>query len=275
MTCAMRARSLTRAAATASCRHTLISLALILVMLVGFTWNKYNIPRALATVDPVLVTGPGAGVILTVVWAKLMTNDATWHLGKLKRTIIRGFFALALATTFWVLEESGVTPCPSVLTLHPLWHIFSAHALVCMTCFCKYHRGRLFGFKVELRGHWLCPYTVWLEPESVDRNPIARHTSSSQLVSAQRRASKRMSITAIAGEVAGKVPIRRQRGSIMGSGKLAGRRNSYCMAQVARCRWHVKSRHLPGSWLPCRVDRHELLPSVCILTPLFRRPWPR
>lgn len=107
---------------------------------------------------------------------------------------------------------------------------------MCMTCFCKYHRGRLFGFKVELRGHWLCPYTVWLEPESLDRNPIARHTSSSQIVSAQRRAPKRMSITAIAGEIAGKVPtpIRRQRGSIMGSGKLAGRRNSYCMAQVAR-----------------------------------------
>tara|TARA_B100000767_G_scaffold261741_1_gene273686 strand:- start:397 stop:1092 length:696 start_codon:yes stop_codon:yes gene_type:complete len=218
-------------------------VALILIMLVGFTWTKYNIPTALATVDPVLVTGPGAGVILIFVWAKLMTNDATWHLGKLKRTIIRGFFALVLATIFWLLEEAGAMPCPSVLTLHPLWHIFSAHALLCMTSFCKYHRGRLFGFKVELRGHWLCPYTVWLEPESIDRNPIVRHTSSSQLpVPPQRGASKRMSITVIAGEIAGRVPTprRAQRGSVMGSGKLAGRRNSYCMAQVMRYRWHVK-----------------------------------
>jgi len=207
-------------------------------MLVGFAWTKYNIPTALAElVDPVLVTGPGSGVIMLFIWAKLMTNDATWHLGKLKRTIIRGFLALLLATTFWVLEEAGAIPCPSVLTLHPLWHIFSAHALLCMTSFCKYHRGRLFGFNVELRGHWLCPYTVWLEPESTDRNPIVRHTSSVALPVSTQRGTKRMSITAIAGDIAGKVPIPRKakRGSVMGAGnKLAGRRNSYCTAQVMR-----------------------------------------
>ena len=165
-------------------------------------------------------------------------------------------------------------PCPSVLTLHPLWHIFSAHALLCMTSFCKYHRGRLFGFKVELRGHWLCPYTVWLEPESIDRNPIVRHTSSSQLpVPPQRGASKRMSITVIAGEIAGRVPTprRAQRGSVMGSGKLAGRRNSYCMAQVMRYRWHVKwaSARLLAAVPPvCRPS----LPPACQLKPLFPRP---
>ena len=161
-------------------------------MLVGFAWTKYNIPTALAElVDPVLVTGPGSGVIMLFIWAKLMTNDATWHLGKLKRTIIRGFLALLLATTFWVLEEAGAIPCPSVLTLHPLWHIFSAHALLCMTSFCKYHRGRLFGFNVELRGHWLCPYTVWLEPESTDRNPIVRHTSTAWRFLFQLRGGRR------------------------------------------------------------------------------------
>lgn len=232
-------------------------------MLVGFTWTKYNIPKALATVDPILVTGPGSGIILTFVWAKLMTNDATWHLGKMKRTIIRGFFALLLATTFWVLEEAGVVPCPSVITLHPLWHIFSAHALLCMTSFCKFHRGRLFGFKVELRGHWLCPYTVWLEPEYIDRNPIVRHTSSSKLP------SQKTSITPIAGMLP-----RKTRGSVMVSGKATGRRNSYCTAQFVRYRWHVKKASA-GFWLLSSVDRtchpsvesHLSFPPVTFLVP--------
>lgn len=218
-------------AAAVSCRHTVLSLLLVLLMLVGFTWTKYNIPKALAAVDPILVTGPGSGVVMIIVWAKLMTNDATWHLGRLKRTIIRGFFALLLATTFWVLEEAGVLPCPSVLTLHPLWHIFSAHALLCMTSFCKYHRGRLFGFKVELRGHWLCPYTVWLEPEYTDRNPIVRHTSSAGLVTQ----SNQVPSNGGAGGRGGNLPPNRaKRGSVMGSGISAGRRNSYCTAQFMK-----------------------------------------
>ena len=42
--------------------------------------------------------------------------------------------------------------------------------------FLKYHRGLFFGFRVEIRGYWWCPYTVWLEPENPLTNPIIRHS---------------------------------------------------------------------------------------------------
>lgn len=47
------------------------------------------------------------------------------------------------------------------------------------TAFLKYHRGRFFGFDVELKGWWWCPYTVWHEPACPNSNPIIRHARAS------------------------------------------------------------------------------------------------
>ena len=45
------------------------------------------------------------------------------------------------------------------------------------SAFLKYHRGHFFGFKVEIRGRWWCPYTVWLAPDDPMSNPIIRHAT--------------------------------------------------------------------------------------------------
>ena len=59
----------------------------------------------------------------------------------------------------------------------------AAWPLYTRTCFAKYHRGRFFGFRVELKGHWLCPYAVWLEPDDASSNAIVRHASSNDVPS--------------------------------------------------------------------------------------------
>lgn len=48
----------------------------------------------------------------------------------------------------------------------------------------KYHRGVFFGFRVEIKGWWWCPYTVWHPPETPDENPIVRHASKPKMLPA-------------------------------------------------------------------------------------------
>ena len=63
------------------------------------------------------------------------------------------------------------------------------HRTICRgrTTFLKYHRGRFFGFRVQIR-HWkCCPYTVWLEPNNPDANPIVKHSKSSRASAASGR----------------------------------------------------------------------------------------
>lgn len=105
-------------------------MVLVLTILVSSTWNKYNVPKSLA-VDPVLVTGPFLLIMLIYIWIKLMCNEATWHVGPLKRVILRGALAFVLAVACWVIEELGALPCPTAFTLHPFWHVCSAYALLC------------------------------------------------------------------------------------------------------------------------------------------------
>ena len=91
--------------------------------------NEYNVPKSLA-LEPVLAIGPLLMISFVYVWVKLMCNNATWHVGKLKRVILRGALSFILACGCWFIEELGVMPCPHPFTLHPFWHLFAAYALL-------------------------------------------------------------------------------------------------------------------------------------------------
>ena len=129
-----------------------------------------------------------------------------------------------------MLEESealqSIMPCPAPFTLHSLWHVSSAHALMAWAAFLKYHRGLFFGFRPELRGRWWCPYTVWEEPENPDENPIIRHTrvvgqEDDDDDAQQQRVTRSRS-------------HRASTASTSSSAGRGGRRNSYSMPK-ARC----------------------------------------
>jgi len=105
----------------------------------------------------------------------LAYGRATWHLGRVKRVFLRGQVFFLIGTMCWLSEEAGVLPCPNRFSLHPIWHVCVAHTLMAWSAFLKYHRGLFFGFKVELKGWWWCPYTVWSEPDDPMSNPIIRH----------------------------------------------------------------------------------------------------
>ena len=106
----------------------------------------------------------------------LAYGNATWHLGSLKRTFLRGTAAYTLGAICWFAEEQGALHCPAIISLHSIWHLTSAYALLSWTAFLKYHRGAFFGFRVELEGRWWCPYAVWYDPSRPDENPMIRHS---------------------------------------------------------------------------------------------------
>lgn len=161
----------------APAKHTVINMILVLTILAASAWNEYNVPKNLAW-DPVLATGPALVLIFGYIWFKLMYSKATWHVGRLKRVVLGGVVSFVLSTACWMIEENGYLPCPTMFTLHPLWHLLSAYALLCWTCFAKYHRGRFFGFDVQIKGRWWCPYVCWTKPDgrSASDNPIIRHS---------------------------------------------------------------------------------------------------
>ena len=158
-------------------KHTVVNMILVLTILVACVWNEYNVPKNLVF-DPVLVTGPVLVLVFGRIWFKLMHSKATWHVGRLKRVVLGGVISFVLSVTCWMIEEGGYLPCPTTFTLHPLWHLLSAHALLSWTCFAKYHRGRFFGFDVQIKGRWWCPYVCWTKPDgrSASDNPIIRHS---------------------------------------------------------------------------------------------------
>lgn len=157
--------------------HTAVNMVLVLTILTASAWNEYNVPKNLAF-DPVLVTGPVLLLAFGYIWIKLMYSTATWHVGRLKRVVLSGIISFCLAAASWFIEENGYLPCPTMFTLHPLWHLLSAYALLCWTVFVKYHRGRFFGFVVQIKGPWWAPYVCWTKPcgRSASDNPIIRHS---------------------------------------------------------------------------------------------------
>ena len=109
---------------------------------------------------------------------------------------VAGWVAAAclVGVACWVVEEAGLMPCPSMFTLHPVWHITMAYALVAWSAFLKYHRGMFYGFKVEIKGYWWCPYTVWSEPEEgalADSHPVVNHSRGLRSGSIDKKTGRR------------------------------------------------------------------------------------
>jgi hypothetical protein len=116
-------------------------------------------------------------VVSVATMVSFSCSNAAWHLGSLKRVYLRGTLIFMLGFGLWSLEEMGyLLECPAPVSLHSVWHISSAHALMAWSAFLKYHRGRFFGFRVQLKGWWWCPYTVWLPPDQPEQNPMIRHS---------------------------------------------------------------------------------------------------
>ena len=161
-------------------RRGLLNLGIAACILLTISWTPYSVPPGIVG----LFDMPIAGLVpVMAVGARYMValayGRATWHLGRLKRVFLRGTIIFFLGFMGWMLEEvGGVLACPAPITLHSVWHVCSAHALMAWAAFLKYHRGLFFGFRPELKGWWWCPYTVWREPENADDNPIIRHTRS-------------------------------------------------------------------------------------------------
>ena len=205
-------------------RRGLLNLSIAFCILLTISWTPCNVAPSIAKLFDMPVVGlvPVMGLGLRYMVA-LAYGKATWHLGRLKRTFLRGTIIFILGFCGWMIEESevlqSVMPCPAPFTLHALWHVSSAHALMAWAAFLKYHRGLFFGFRPELRGRWWCPYTVWEEPENPDENPIIRHTRVVQDDDDTQSPTRSPS----------------RRSSTSSTWSSAGRRNSYSMPK-ARCR---------------------------------------
>ena len=197
------------------CRGAINLMVIILLALV-LSWNKYTVPGWLIhpLADPFLIVLGVCLLVALVCLLKLAYGNAYWHLGHAKRIFLRATFFHCLGILCWFLENTQMHlvhqpgGCDPLFTLlHPIWHLCEAHALTAWIAFLKYHRGHFYGFEVEFRGKWWCPYAVWLEPADSDRanaNPIIRHARS------QKRATQ------------------------------AGRRNTYIDPKVLRTSWHAR-----------------------------------
>ena len=190
--------------------------------------------------------GPATFGITLVMFCRLACGKATWHLGALKRIVLRGTAAAFVGTACWFIEQTGALPCPAPISLHPVWHLCAAFAMTHWGCFLKYHRGRFFGYRVAIRGYWWCPFATWAEPDAsspgrLSHHPMVRH-SSGMLPSPIHtpRASRTVHEPAIAAAVAAGAGGRRgsvtalARAIVGGAAPNRGRRNSYCEAAFKR-----------------------------------------
>lgn len=182
----------------------------------------------------------------------LAYGHATWHLGLVKRVFLRGQLIFFVGAACWASEETGMLPCPMRFSLHPIWHVCVAHTLMAWSAFLKYHRGHFFGFKVEIRGQWWCPYAVWLAPDDPMSNPIIRHAAIIDCPAAAGRGGRRNTY------LLPKLPrpamhnIRRLSG--LGALKQVWRGESFFDPDAARMQW--------GQKLKLRDSRIALTPFL-------------
>lgn len=162
----------------------ILDLLIVTIILFAVSWTTGSVPTTVSErFDASIVAMVGCVPEATVAMLALAYGRATWHNGPVKRVCLRGQLFFAVGTVFWLVEETGgLSPwCPMFFSFHPLWHTLSGLGLLSITAFLKYHRGNFYGFRVELRGYWWCPYTVWLEPtDEPERHPVVRHTASQQ-----------------------------------------------------------------------------------------------
>ena len=173
-----------------------LNLLVMTAIFVAIGWNPANVPASLANQFDIPLIGflPVSCVIAFISMLILAYGRNTWHMGLAKRTLIRGVLVCLVGVACWVVEEAGLMPCPSMFTLHPVWHITMAYALVAWSAFLKYHRGMFYGFKVEIKGYWWCPYTVWTEPEEgalADSHPVVNHSRGLRSGSIDKKTGRR------------------------------------------------------------------------------------
>ena len=149
-------------------------------MLLIIAWEPCSIASSWQTLDLSILGLIPCFVVSVAIMVSFSCSNAGWHNGPLKRLYLRGTFIFIFGFCLWLLEELGyLFACPAPFSLHSIWHITSAHGLMAWSAFLKYHRGRFFGFRVQLRGWWWCPYTIWLLPDKPEENPIIRHSQAS------------------------------------------------------------------------------------------------
>ena len=159
----------------------MVDLFVVCMMCTAVAWSKDAIPPAIfSSVDASTMFILACCPTLLVGMIVLAYGRGSWHMGRPKRVFLRAQVSAVLGTCAWVIDGvEGIFPCPSPISLHCIWHVFVAHAVLSWTAFLKFHRGLFLGFRVELRGRWWCPYTVWLEPIcEPERHPIVRHAAS-------------------------------------------------------------------------------------------------
>ena len=67
-------------------------------------------PSAASTLAAAM--GPATFGIALVMFCRLACGKATWHLGALKRIVLRGTAAAFVGTACWFIEQTGALPCP-------------------------------------------------------------------------------------------------------------------------------------------------------------------
>ena len=157
-------------------RRAILNLFVAAVVLFTVSWNTCTVASSAGVIDMSIIMLMPCAVLGLFSMLTLAYGNATWHLGSLKRTFLRGTAAYTLGAICWFAEEQGALHCPAIISLHSIWHLTSAYALLSWTAFLKYHRGAFFGFRVELEGRWWCPYAVWYDPSRPDENPMIRHS---------------------------------------------------------------------------------------------------
>ena len=160
--------------------RSILDMIMVTMMILTVSWSSQNVPAAIAEqFDASFVATLPSGILILFGSIALVYGRNSWHIGRAKRVFLRGQASCFVAIAVWMSEEAGLIPCPQAFSMHPIWHVLGAHALISWTALLKYHRGHFYGFRVEIKGRWWCPYTVWHEPDqNPEQHPIIRHSLS-------------------------------------------------------------------------------------------------
>ena len=159
-------------------KRTCVSLVVVLCITLYLAWNQGTVPAHIFEHADVATFGIIPCFIVVMLCSyKLVYGKSTWHEGKPKRVFLIGTFVFVFSFACWIFDHAKIlVPCPSPVSLHIIWHLGAAHALMAWMAFLRYHRGRFFGFKPKICGFCWCPYTVWERPDDAMSNPMIRHS---------------------------------------------------------------------------------------------------
>ena len=110
-------------------RRAILDTMILLILLCFIVWVPENTPAELS-MDMTATGIPVVGGIALIVMLRLTYRRSSWHVGVVKRILLRATFIHLLGAVLWVVEESKLMPCPYPITFHSVWHLCSAHSLV-------------------------------------------------------------------------------------------------------------------------------------------------